>query len=191
MKIKNKEKQEILETSQELDKITSNLNLEIKNENDYNNAIQILKIVNEQKKVIQEKKDKILKPIQEAINQVKELFHPLEVKFEKIDTQLRQAVKDYILKKKELEEKRIQEITKNIKTKEDLEKALKENQEITLTNNESSYLRTVKKIEIYDVNAIPRKYLIPDLVEIRKAVLSGIEIPGVRIVEEKTVVIKN
>lgn len=41
--------------------------------------------------------------------------------------------------------------------------------------------REEKKVVIVDENLIPRQYLVPDMVLIRRAALAGVEIPGVKI----------
>ncbi len=50
--------------------------------------------------------------------------------------------------------------------------------------------RKVPKLVIFDGSLIPRAYLVPDQVQIKQALQSGIEVPGCRIESEETVVSK-
>jgi hypothetical protein len=45
--------------------------------------------------------------------------------------------------------------------------------------------RTVKKFEVQDTGMLPPDYILPDLSAIRKAMLAGLELPGVKYWEEK------
>lgn len=47
--------------------------------------------------------------------------------------------------------------------------------------------KTIRKVEINNPMKLPRQYLIPNEVLIRKDALAGIEIPGVVVVEEKII----
>jgi len=56
-----------------------------------------------------------------------------------------------------------------------------------ITNNGAIQFRTIKDVVIEDETKLPREFLVPNMVKIRKVALEGVEIPGVKVVEKQTV----
>ena len=59
---------------------------------------------------------------------------------------------------------------------------------VVLTKSADFHTRTTKKVRIINSDLIPREYMVPDEVKIRRVVLAGLEIPGVEVYEEKTII---
>lgn len=53
--------------------------------------------------------------------------------------------------------------------------------------NGAVQFRTVKEVTIENETKIPREYLVPDMVKIKKVALAGVEIPGIKVVEKQVV----
>lgn len=51
---------------------------------------------------------------------------------------------------------------------------------VVSTASGSTKFRTDKKFEVLDVSKLPKEYIMPDEVAIRRAMISGTELPGVR-----------
>jgi uncharacterized coiled-coil protein SlyX len=194
MKIKKQDKQIIVKTQKEIDKILKNLDFEIKNDNDFQNATKLLKLVAEQKRIILERKNKIIKPLNDALVEVRELFKPAEEKLQILDEKLRKEIEKYSMLKEKEKEEEIKMIASEIQNKNDLDKAIIELKEkgVQIKNvlTDEIYFRKTKKIIVENENLLPREYLMPDMTKIRNDVLSGKDIPGVKVVEEKIVVVK-
>jgi len=90
-------------------------------------------------------------------------------------------------------EKKTEQIEKKVESGEmSFEKAAEKIIEATpqknvTTDNGAVQFRTRDVVEIEDETKIPREYLIPDMVKIKKVALAGVEIPGVRVVKRREV----
>lgn len=156
-------------------------------------------------KMIKEKKDSIVKPINEGLKQVKEMFAPIERDCENADEivsgkmlayqreqdeKRRKAEREAQAKLEEtnrkleegkITEKQAEKEVAKVETK--LEKAPE-----AVTKSDTFHTRTVQKCRIVDPNLIPDEYWVIDEVSVRKAVLAGVVVPGAEKYEEKTLV---
>ena len=172
----------------------------ISSEEDYAKAGDALITVKKVKKEIQSKKDGIIKPMNQALRNTRELFKPAE---EKIDSAIT------IISSKMLEFRKAQEAEAAAKEAElqkqvdqgekstdeaatELEQALPVDKTVQ-GNKGTTTLRKIKDVEITDESQIPRAYLVPDMVKIRATALGKggnpvVEIPGVKVVDKESIV---
>lgn len=156
-------------------------------------------------KMIKEKKDSIIKPINEGLKSVKEMFAPVEADCEAADGIISKKMLDYQREQddkrrkaereaaeklaetaKKLEEGKVTEkqAEKEIaKVETKLEKAPE-----AITKSASFHTRIVRKIKIIDAELIPREYLTADEPKIRQALFAGIEVAGTELIEEKILI---
>lgn len=145
------------------------------------------------KKVISEKKDSVVKPLNEALKNVRSLFKPVEEKIDVIENYLKDGVLSYQRKLNEEIAKREAEALKKIKEQEakgeevNMDKVVAPIQRVE-NKIEAIKTRKVKKLRIVDVNLIPRDYLLPDEVKIKTALIQGVEVSGCEIYEEEIAV---
>lgn len=161
---------------------------------DYTGAVDLVAKLKETGSNIKAKKESITKPLNEALRNARELFAPIEEQFINAE----KIVKDKILtyKRKVDEEARAKEaqIAKRVESGsmklETGEKKLDEIERVNTTTKGKVgevQIRKIKKVRITDEAALPRQYLVPDHVAIRRDALSGIAIPGVEVYDEEQV----
>lgn len=157
-------------------------------------ATEVLSNLNRYADTVTEKKESITKPLNAALKAARQMFVPLETKLEDAIGGVRKAMITYqteaVRKQKEEEAKiaaRIGEGKGKIKIETAVEKLqnIEKAPEKIATDAGQVKFKTVKKFEITDISALPREFMVPNEVEIRKAMLAGIEVTGVRYYEEQ------
>jgi hypothetical protein len=195
------EKINIQQVKKELSLVEKNIQKfqvkKIQNENELEKISRFLLDIRNYKLKIQEKKNSILKPLNEAVKNIRSLFAPVEKNLEDAEFSIKKEIEKYHLEKEAKAEKEKQKIAEKVEIgKISFEKAIEKIEKIEeATKNIQSEngminFRTVKRIAIENPELLPREYLIPDEVKIRRDVLAGKEIPGVKIYEEKVSVVK-
>ena len=142
-----------------------------------------------------QKKESITKPLNEALRNARAIFAPIEAQFEKAEAIIKGKLLDYKRKKdaevaaKEAKiAEKVGDGRMKIETAEKKIEAIERVETTTRGKVGEVQIRKVKKFRIVDAVALPRQYLIPDLVLIRRdAVNNNIRIPGVEVYEEETV----
>ncbi len=147
-------------------------------------AQDLLNNVGKIKKELKEKKESVTKPLNTALKNFRELFRKAEEKVEEIDGAIRSAIVSFQIKiEKETEEKKRELAQKISEGKIEGEKALQKLEKIEEKTQLVS-TRKIQEIVIVDANLIPREYLLPDMVAIRRALLSGMPVSGVELREK-------
>ncbi len=156
-------------------------------------------------KMVKEKKESITSPLNEALKQVRSMFAPIEAMYEEaenvvsakmltyqrdVEEQQRKAEAEALKKLQEaqrkLEEGKITEAQVQ-KIEEKIEQKLEELPQI-IKKSADFHTREIQKFRIINESELPREYLVPDEVKIRKAMMAGIEIKGVEYYKEKTLI---
>ena len=160
-------------------------------------AVQFLSELNQQNDRIQAEKEKIVKPLNEALKEERARWKPAETILSGAIFKVRSKIGIYQTEEKqrvELEERKIADRVGKGKGKLKVETAIDKIEEIerpetnVSTNAGTVKFRTTKMCEVVDITKIPYEYLLPDMVSIRTAMRAGKEIAGVRYYEEETVV---
>ncbi len=144
------------------------------------------------KKLITEKKNKLINPAKAIIEEAKNLYLPFEERILEADGIVRQKMLDYNQVLRIEEEKRrlaLEEEAKKKKTDEvKIEKAV-EKVETVIEKLNWIPTRKNKVIKIIDESKVPDRYWILDMVAIRRdAIENGLEIEGVKVEIEETIV---
>lgn len=157
-------------------------------------AIELKAKLKDTGKQIKERKEAITKPLNEALKSARELFAPLEAKFEETENIVGKKLLEY--KKKVDEEARIKEAKiaasfekGNIKA-ETAERKIEEIQRVektVQTDHGKVQFRKIQKVRVVDEKLIPDSYWEINQVLLRKDVLAGIVVPGAEKYEEEIV----
>lgn len=168
--------------------------VEIHSDEDMRGATELLSNVKKLQVFITNEKEKITKPMNEALKNARNLFRPFEDNVEEASRVIKFKMTEYIQSvdaaRKEEEEKIAKKIESGrMKVETGLTKMEKLPEAPKRVQAESGgvQVRTIKKVVIKDPEKLPREYLIPDEVKIRKVALAGVEIPGVEVLEEKSI----
>jgi len=145
-------------------------------------------------KQIKDRKEAITKPLNQALKSARELFAPLEEKFESAENVVGRKLLDYkrkideeARKKEEAIAKRVEQGTLKIETAERKMDEIQKVDNTVKTEYGQVQFRKIKKMRIVDPNLIPDKYWEINEVLLRKEVLAGIVVPGAEMYEEETV----
>lgn len=169
----------------------------ISNAEEMTNAIDLVKRLKETGSAIKSKKESITKPLNEALKQARALFAPIEEQFESAERILKGKILAYeseVSKKAQEQEQKIADrVEKGTLRIETAGKKMDEIERVDKTvqgeRGEASF-KVVRKVRIIDMALLPREYMIPDEVRIRKDALNGVIIPGTEIYEEKVLAVK-
>ena len=164
--------------------------LQIKTKEELEGATSILSKIKAVGRLIQEKKESITKPLNEALKNARDLFRPLEAQWSEAEGIVKQKMVAFQISEEKKVEKKEEKIAEKVDTgKISFEQAATKIEKIERPENQvgNTTFKTIKKVVIEDATKLPREYLIPDEVKIRKDALAGIEIAGVKIIEEKIV----
>ena len=167
--------------------------LTIKTEDDLIVAADNLKQIKTVAARVKEFKEKFTKPANEILKTARTIFAP----FESVCEEAEKEVKRKMLVFNQAQEKKAEKKTETIMGKVadgkmSVEKAAEKIEaaapKTSVQGNVGAIqYRTVKKVVIESPELLPREYLIPNEVMIRKAALAGVQIAGVKVVEEKQV----
>lgn len=161
-------------------------NFEVVDNATYDKVATMVKELKTYKKEAENQEATILNPLQAAVKATKDLFKPFYLNVANIEllTKSRmitfldnQKAKELKLKEK-FEDGSIKKVSTLITKVADLQ-----------VSSNSASQRTIKEIEIVDLAAIPREYLVPDMVAIRKAFKEGIKVEGCKEVTKISIAI--
>ena len=143
--------------------------------------------VKEIKKIVQEKKDSVVKPLNEALKNTRALFKPIEDKVDIIETYLKSEVLKYNTKLLQEQRKREEEAQSKIEAGATFEEATKSVERIE-KKIDAIPTRKIKRLKIIDASKIERQFLVPDEQAIKEALIAGIKVSGCELVEEEIIV---
>ncbi|MEX0932357.1 MAG: hypothetical protein WDZ61_00485 [Parcubacteria group bacterium] len=161
------------------------LDFRVKNSKDLERAEQGIKLLTEKKKAIDAWEEQYVRPLTRIARLWQDKLRPEKNRIAEADKALRNAIVAFREVLKEKEEHKAQEVEKSVRegkmSFQRASKALEKTQEKT----EAISTRTERVVEVVDEKKIPREYLIPDMVRIRKEALAGQDIPGVKVTEQQ------
>ena len=153
-----------------------------------------LSVAKAQLKAITEEKEKVTKPMNEALKAERARWKPAEDALDYVIKDIRKKMSAYQTEQDRIAREKEEKIAARVgegKGKLKVETAVNKMNEIERApekiESEKGKLsfRTVKKFEVQDTGMLPPDYILPDLSAIRKAMLAGLELPGVKYWEEK------
>lgn len=189
---KNKEETNISIIEQLQPEIESIGNIKIVYEQSLTKATEVLSQANKYAKQLEEDKQKITKPINDALKEIRARYKPLETKLEDIILSIRKSMTSYQTEQMRLQKIEEEKIANRVaKGTLKVETGIKKLEELPQTANKIATtsgkiaFKTVKKFEVIDITLIPHKYLITNDTAIRDAMKAGIELPGCKYFEEQ------
>lgn len=170
----------------------------LKTEDDHQDAIKALTKIGEERKRIDAQRKWWVDPLNERVKRINAMFRPFIDGLESAEVLLRRKLVEYqnFLAKKSEEAKaavmkKVEKGTMKVETAVAKIEKVKEPEKTVRTEEATVTYREVKKVVIEDALKLPREYLIPDEVKIRKVALAGVVIPGVKVVVEKIPSVKS
>ncbi len=166
--------------------------LVIKTEADMSKAVVMLSEVNKVADGVKTEKEKIVKPLNEALKAERARWAPIETACTNAVATIRQKMMSYqkkldaeIAEKKAKIIDRVDRGTLRVETAVDKMEALPDAAASVMTTAGSIQWRTVKKLVITNEKMIPREYLDVNEVRIKEALKAGKVVPGAEMIEEK------
>ena len=173
--------------------------LKIKDDEGLTEATTLLTNVKKLSKWLTGEKEKIVKPMREAMNAARGLFAPLEDQVEDAEKKIKSAMITYQTKKEAEQKKKEESIEKRVESGQLKEETgvrkleelgeLKSNVKV---ETGAAAFKKVKTVRVLDKDKVPDEYWIIDMVTLRSAALTasktqdklGEVIPGVEVYEE-------
>lgn len=148
----------------------------------YAEAGAILAEIKMRRKRLETARDKIAVPIKEALDEVKNFFNPPIDKFKMITSAITAAMTRFEISEKERADRHLTLVASG-------ESADAVGLQVAVPKVDGMSSRVAYDIEIFDESKLPRDFLEPDVVAIRKAALGGqlTEAHGVRLVEKRII----
>jgi len=175
-------------------KINNNINcLVVKSDQDLELATDLLGGIKNVGREIKEKKENITKPLNEALRNVRAFFAPVESQWIGAERKVKMIMVDYnnfkqaeARKKIEVIEKKVEKRTMTFESAADQIESVSPKKSVEGKTGAVQF-RTVREVIITDEKKLPREYLVPDMVKIRKVALAGVAISGVTVAEKQIV----
>ena len=168
--------------------------LEIVDEKGQAEAAELLSHLNKNLDAVTKEKEKVTKPLNEALKAERGRWKPLENFLEEGIAIVRRKMGTYqteATRKAQEEAAKIAARVGDGKGKLKVETAVRKMDEIetpaqaVVAESGMVKFRTVKKFEVMDVTMLPIEYVLPNEPAIRAAMTKGQELPGVRYYEEQ------
>jgi hypothetical protein len=187
--ITNTEKQEIVPiTKKAVKRLELVKGLSIKTDEDFENASELFLEAKNYLKIIKDKEGGFTKHINALKAELVSFFGPAKNQWTEIHDVLKSKIEMYQTKKLEQAKKENDKVVAKVEAgKMDFDQAGEKFKEVAKTAKieaGSVTFRTIKDVELEDESLLPREYLVPDMVKIRKVALAGVKIPGVKVVEK-------
>lgn len=163
----------------------------IKTAEDAQAGAEILGRIKAALQFVKAEKDKVIGRLQELIKIERERWQPVTDMLEAADATLRSQIKDYhereAAKAAKAEARIMAKVAAGTMKETTALRKLSAVPEVTTVSGVS--FRNVTKCRVTNVELIPRKYMVPDLVAIKAALKAGEEVPGAELYTERTVAV--
>jgi len=168
----------------------------IKGDSDMRYAVENLSSLNRYLDEVTSQREAITKPLTAALKSARALFKPIEERLGGAIGSVRAEMSRYQTLEVVRVENEASKIAKRVgegRGKIGIETAVRKIGEIdgvassVIGDNGMVKFRSVRKFEILEVDKVPREYMVVDEIAVRKAMLAGIKIAGVRYFEEQVV----
>lgn len=167
--------------------------LQIKDQVSMSKAVELLSQLNKILDDMTEEREKLTKPINEALKEIRGRYKPTEVKLTEAISKIRQEMSIYqtaLLKEQQEAEKKISDRLSDgkisVSTAMKKIEALEGVDTKVMTDSGSVKFRTSYQVEIIDESKIPRKYLTVNEKLLLDDLKSGKNIPGVSLGQSQT-----
>ena len=164
----------------------------IVDEKSLTNATEVLSQANKYLKELTTDKEKLTKPLNDALKEVCARYKPIEIKLEGIIDNIRSSMSQYqteqIRLQKAEEDKIAERVAKgNLKVETGIKKLESMDKPVDKVNTQTGKIsfKTVKKFEVVDLALVPVEYHLANETAIRNAMVANIELPGVKYYTEQ------
>lgn len=190
-----KESQEIVTVKRQTTKaLTAAEALTIASPEDYTKATDMLSMIKSVGKTIKERKEAITRPLMDGLNSARDLFKPIEQDHMQAESLIKRKMLDFNDEQDRARAEetarlaaRVEKGTMKPETAMRKMEALPEVQNSVQGKVGMATTRIVKKYRVIDESALPREFLIPNMVRITEALKAGQVVPGAEVYEEKTI----
>ena len=162
---------------------------------DMEGAVELLSLLNRYLDELTEEREKVTKPLNEALRNERARFKPREVELEAMIAKIREQMGRYQsaqLRLKKIEEDKIaKQLSDGKITFDEASKIMGEGDEVDdkiESKSGSVAFRVDKVLKIVNTKKIPREYLVADEKRILEDLKKGIEIAGCTLEERQTVI---
>jgi hypothetical protein len=169
--------------------------LKVANKDDLQEATNLLAKIKMIGRDILSAKEQITKPLNETLRNVRGFFAPVESQWSEAEVIVKKKMLDF--QRAELAKAKTEEVKIEAKVeagKMSFDKAAEKIEEVTPEKtikaeggNGSAQFKKIRVVKVEDEKLIPDEYWVLDMVKVRKVALAGVEIPGVKVVEELSV----
>lgn len=166
----------------------------IKDEKTMVKATEMLSQINKIGDAMKAEKDKTMRPALDTVAAIRLQWRTIETRYESAIAIIRQKMTEYQTEKVRIRREEEAKIAARVgegKGKLKVETAVRQMEEVekpasTVTTDSGAVkFRAVKKFEVMDMTMLPMQYHLADEVAIRKAMLDGKQLPGVRYYEDQ------
>ena len=171
----------------------------VKTDEDLQRAAVLLTNIKKLGKWVTGEKEKIVKPMREAMNAARGIFAPMEEQIESSEKKVKSAMIDYQTKREAEQKKKEDSIVKRVESGQIKEEtgvrkmeALGEVKTNLQTETGAATFKKTKAVRVIDKDKVPDEYWVLDMVLIRSSALNaskisgkiGEVIPGIEVFEE-------
>lgn len=167
------------------------MELQVQDTESLNQAKELILAIKDLKKCVEDERIKIVKPLNEALRNINNMFKKFTEPLLKADGILSEKIlafnraeQERVAKEQEKLEKKLQREEQKLK-KQGIDIALPRPQ---IESQVDISTRKVIKWRVKDFSKVPEEYKMLDEVKITKAVRAGLEIPGIEIYEEEILI---
>ena len=171
--------------------------VEVKTKDDELKALDLGANIKRFAAIIKAEKEKITKPLLEALTNARRFFAPFEAQC----TEAEEVIKEKLgvfhqkqmaeaAKKAAVVEKSVEQGKMKFETAEKKLAGLELKKTVGAEGGPAVQYKTVRDVEVFDEVALPRAYLVPNAKKIKEDVLAGKEVPGARLVEKQEVALR-
>lgn len=193
-KTKKQEKSVALVEAESMGKLAV---VKIKDGDDFNSAVELLSQLNRRLDAVVAEKEKVTKPLNEALKAERARFKPYETKLEEGIEMLRAEMSRYQMKLLADQKKVADKVAADVAAgKIGIDKAVSKlsdaGQKVVQGRVETASgavkFRVDKVVRVIDLSAVPREYMTVDLKAVKEALVGGVAVGGCVLEEVQTVV---
>lgn len=183
---------ELVEIKQQVSVVQLKANsLSVNNQQEADIATELLHEVKQAEKFLDNLKTGITRPLMNSLSQVRDLFRPQESNLADATKIIKSKILAWTIEEQDKKDKEQAKIAARVER--GTMRADTASQKLANIQEDApkSNIRTLRKVRITDEFAVPREYLIVDMIKVTEAVLrQGLVIPGVEVYNEKSIIAK-
>jgi Na+/phosphate symporter len=156
-------------------------------------ATEVLSQMNKLLDALIEDREKITKPINQSLKEIRAKYKPVQDALELRIATLKQSITEYATATEKASQLAADRLSARVGVNLSLETAASRIEALPTVDKKvetaegSVQFVTVKKFEVVDISLLPVDCILPNEVVIRKKMLAGEEVKGVRYFEEKSI----